>query len=228
MTSTIGDRRQPVLRGRYEFATDAELREAGEKLGYRVIPKVSMSEALRLDRSGLPSDEYSYALKATFDWVVADAQSTVSEFAVEFDGRSHRDARVQARDAMKNRICHLLGLPLLRIDDAVFRPIEQRSVIAYLVESWATYRAFQAGQNAGTIPADEIFVPWFVFERLMLATSGSPGTLVHRRAAPSRSCIAPENYDRPPRITGTADRDRLILTTRRHSHGPRRRMGGTS
>jgi hypothetical protein len=57
-----------------------------------------------------------------------------------------------------------LGLPLLRIDRAAYRPTIRRTVIGYLTESWAAYRGFCDAQERGDIPEDEIFVPWAVLD----------------------------------------------------------------
>jgi hypothetical protein len=88
----------------------------------------------------------------------------VPEFAVEFDGPSHDEPNAKRRDALKDEICERLGFPLLRIDRSGFRPAVRRTVIGYLVESWALMKGFFEGQANGTIPEDEIFMPWAVIE----------------------------------------------------------------
>jgi hypothetical protein len=71
----------------------------------------------------------------------------VPEFAVEFDVEAHEHDRVRRRDALKDSICERLGLPLLRIDRFGLRPTIRRTVIWYLVESWALWCGFSEAQD---------------------------------------------------------------------------------
>ena len=116
------DRRRRLLVNEGEIRTDEALREAAEGIGFRVHAKVRLADALAVDRSGLSTEAYSYALWSHFDWVVADEKSSRPEFAVEFDGESHVEAQARRRDALKDEICARLGLPLLRIDSEAYRP----------------------------------------------------------------------------------------------------------
>jgi hypothetical protein len=154
------DRRRPLLVNEGEFRTDAALREAAAALGYGVHAKVRVADALRIDGSGISDDEYGYALRAHFDWLVTDVETTKAEFAVEFDGASHDGEPARRRDAMKDAICERLELPLLRLDRFAFRPTIRRSILWYLVESWSLWRAFDDAQERGQIPLDEVFEPW--------------------------------------------------------------------
>lgn len=180
------DRRQPLLVNEGEFRTDGALREAAAEVGYGVHTKVRIADALTIDRSGLTAEAYGYALRAHFDWVVTDLETTKPEFAVEFDGDSHRNEVVRHRDGLKDAICDRLGLPLLRIDRAGWRPTIRRTVIGYLVESWALWRAFDEAQERGIIPLDEVFEPWAVIEGV-----DENGNVRWRdMAAPTRALVA--------------------------------------
>lgn len=158
------DRRRRLLVNEGEIRTDEALREAAEAAGYRVHAKVRLADALAIDHSGLSSEAYSYALRAHFDWVVADIGTSRPEFAVEFDGESHETPDARRRDALKDDICGRLGLPLLRIDSAAYRPTTRRTVIGYLVEAWGSYQAFYDAQDKGLIPDDEIFEAWITLD----------------------------------------------------------------
>lgn len=160
------DRRRPLLVNEGEFRTDEALREAAAALGYGVHTKVRMADALAIDRSGLSNEQFSYALRAHFDWIVTDLETTKPEFAVEFDGESHDDEQVRHRDRLKDGICDKLGLPVLRIDRSGFRPTIRRSVIWYLVESWSLWKGWCEAQDDGSIPLDEDFEPWMFIERI--------------------------------------------------------------
>ncbi len=180
------DRRRPLLVNEGEFRTDEALRDAAAMLGYGVHTKVRVADALAIDRSGLSAEAYGYALRAHFDWVVTDLETTRPEFAVEFDGESHQDALVRHRDALKDEICERLGLPLLRVDREGFRPTIRRTVLYYLVESWSLWRAFDHAQEIGAIPLNEDFEPWAVIEG-----KDENGNIVWRdMAAPARRLVA--------------------------------------
>jgi hypothetical protein len=100
------DRRKPILVNIGEEATDTALQEAARQHGVRPHAKVRVADALDISRSGLSDDEYSYALKAHFDFVVASEEDRKPHFAVEFDGPYHdNDPKAIARDAMKDSIC---------------------------------------------------------------------------------------------------------------------------
>jgi hypothetical protein len=178
------DRRRRLLVNEGEIRTDEALREVAADVGYRVFPKVRVADALAIDHSGLPAEAYSYALRSHFDWLVADTETSRPEFAVEFDGESHETPAARRRDALKVDICARLGLPLLRIDRAAYRPTTRRTVIGYAVEAWAAYQAFTAAQETGQIPEDEIFEPWMTID------INEDGTFSFRDiAAPSRRLV---------------------------------------
>ena len=179
------DRRRPLLVNEGEFRTDQALREAAATVGYGVHTKVRVADALSIDRSGLSAEAYSYALRSHFDWVVTDVETTKPEFAVEFDGDSNVSYVARRGDALKDEVSERLGLPLLRIDRAGFRPTIRRTVIGYLVESWAMWKGFNDAQENGVIPLDEIFEPWAFIEDV-----DQNGNIVWRdMAAPMRNMV---------------------------------------
>jgi hypothetical protein len=101
--AAVEDRRKRVL-NRSEAATRKILSSAAEKNGAEVHAKMRVADVLDIDRSGLDSDLYGYALRAHFDFVVADATDKAL-FAVEFDGPHHgSDAKARTNDAKKNAI----------------------------------------------------------------------------------------------------------------------------
>jgi very-short-patch-repair endonuclease len=107
----------------YELATDSALRDAAVRYGARVHAKVRIADVV--DIRELTGTVRSYALRAHFDFIVADADGNPL-FAVEFDGPSHdRDPEVIRRDALKDRICDQEGFALLRIDDGYLRQVSR-------------------------------------------------------------------------------------------------------
>lgn len=153
------DRRRRVLVNGDEVLTDAALREAATGLDLRIDAKVRVVDALDIDRSGLSDEQYRYALRAHFDWVVSDAATTRPEFAVEFDGPSHDSPDARRRDALKNAVCAKLGLPILRVGHAVLRPTAQHTVLGVLLECWTAWRGFIDAQERGELAYDEVYDP---------------------------------------------------------------------
>lgn len=154
------DRRRPLLLNRWERLTDVALNEAAERCGVRIAPKVRVASALTLEGSGLTREQFSYALKAEFDFVVADGDDEMPQFAVEFDEHHHlTDPVTMERDRLKAQVCELLGLPLIRIDSQYLRRERRFTLIGYLVEVWHLERAFDEAQRRGHIPHDEPFIP---------------------------------------------------------------------
>lgn len=151
------DRRRRILDNPYEAETHRILSEVATKYGARVFPKVRIMDVLDLDKSGISGEEYTYALKAHFDFTVANEDSR-AQFAVEFDGRRHAvDPGTIRRDALKDAICEQLGFPLLRIGDDFFRRIGRFILLGWLAEVWFLEDAFNMAQQQGQVPFDEIF-----------------------------------------------------------------------
>src|SRR5262245_38456958 len=97
---------RPLLVNPFEILTDEALREAAERTGYRVCPKVRIADVLKIDGSGIVDAEYRYALRAHFDFLVTSGERGLPEFAVEFDGPHHdSDLETILRDRMKEALC---------------------------------------------------------------------------------------------------------------------------
>jgi hypothetical protein len=102
------DRRRRILVNPYEEETDTALAVAASKYNARVCPKLRVADALEISQSGLTNEEYSYALRAHFDFVLT--QDGKATFAVEFDGSQHdRNPQTILKDTLKNSICEKLG-----------------------------------------------------------------------------------------------------------------------
>jgi Protein of unknown function (DUF2726) len=162
----MSDGRKALLVNRYETITDQQLREASSRHGLRVCPKVGVAEVLNIQYSGITSEEYTYALKANFDFVVAtDNDVAYPLFAVEFDEPHHRtDPKTIRRDRMKNALCERFRLPLLRIDEGWLRPIRQWTVLRWIIEVQGLYDAWRQEQEEGRIPWEEDFYWPLIFD----------------------------------------------------------------
>ncbi len=151
------DRRRPLLVNDYEVATDAALQDAASRFAGRICPKVRIADAVAIRSSGLTDDEYSYALRAHFDFVIAE-ESGLSAFAVEFDGPDHDwDIDAIHRDSLKESICDKLEMPLLRVDAQYLGRIRWFKHVGWLAEIWVLYDGFFDAQRRGAIPYDEPF-----------------------------------------------------------------------
>ena len=154
------DRRKPIFVNEYEEATDAALQDAATRSGARVFPKVRVADALEINHSGLTDAEYSYALKAHFDFIVVQ-DGKPPAFAVEFDGPGHSsDVSTIVNDNLKNSICEKLEMPLLRIDSGYLRRVGRFTLVGWLAEVWFLSEDFYAAQDRGEVPPYEPFC-WF-------------------------------------------------------------------
>lgn len=111
---------------------------------------------LEIEGSGISGLEYSYALKAHFDFVVCESDKPI--FAVEFDGESHRNRDQRKRDDLKNKLCEKFEFPLLRItSNYLQKKYRHLTLLEWCIESWFCWEAFCNAQEKGIIPLDETF-----------------------------------------------------------------------
>jgi hypothetical protein len=149
---------RPLFANGLEAQTDKALHEVARRNGLRVCPKVGVAEVLQIHGSGISDAAYTYALKANFDFVVCDAETTWPLFAVEFDGPRHRtDPATIARDRVKDDLCRRFRLSLLRIDAQFLRRLRELTVLGWLVELWALHGDWLRAQSEGRIPWSEPF-----------------------------------------------------------------------
>lgn len=139
-----------------EKLTHDIIREVCENCGADVYPKIRVADVLEIEGSGISSEEYSYALKAHFDFVVCELDTPI--FAVEFDGESHRNTDQRKRDELKNKLCEKFGFPLLRItSNYLQKKYRHLTLLEWCIESWFCWQSFCNAQEQGIIPLDEIF-----------------------------------------------------------------------
>lgn len=144
------DRRKKLL-NYSETLTDEILQESVKTHDARVFPKVRVADALNIERSGISDEQYSYALKAHFDFVVC--RGSLPLFSVEFDGPHHQaESDALRRDALKASLCAKLGMPLLRIDSVHLQKVGQITVLAWLIHVWFMKEAWD--ENPPSDPAE--------------------------------------------------------------------------
>jgi hypothetical protein len=149
------------IENKQEKRTREILDDIASQYDARIFSKIRVADTLIIENSGLPKDEYSYALKAHFDCVVVNKDS-IAEFAVEFDGLQHKfDTKSIHRDELKNNICRKLNFPLLRITSEYFEKIGRfPTILSWITELYFLQKLFYAAQDEGEIPQDE---PWMWF-----------------------------------------------------------------
>jgi hypothetical protein len=98
----------------------------------------------------LQDGDWSYAFRSHFDFVVHEQLEgeypTHPLFAVEFHGaQAHATSAARRRDLAKNRLCAASGLPLVRVDETFLHRRERLSIVEWLAQLWAAYRAEMPG-----------------------------------------------------------------------------------
>jgi hypothetical protein len=149
------DRRKKLLNNA-EAVTRRILTSAADNNGAEVWSKVRIADALDIDKSGLDSELFRYALMAHLDFVVVNSDH-IPVFAVEFDGPHHEsDVRASANDKKKNAICEKLGLPLARVkDEHIFKKARGVDYLTWLSELFFSMDALANAQARGDFPEDE-------------------------------------------------------------------------
>lgn len=143
----------------HEAATELRLQEVCERNGGRVFAKVRLADVFPIEGSGIPDEEFEFALKSHFDFLIADDKYEPL-FALEFDGPSHQSATQVFRDQMKDGLCDKFGLPILRINSNYLRAkYRNMDLLSWFVEVWFASHWFECAQETGQVPHDEPFMP---------------------------------------------------------------------
>lgn len=168
------------LMNQSESVTDKRLCEICDDFDARVYPKIRVADVFEIEGSGIDDRHYSYALKAHFDFVVADS-SDLPILAVEFDGSGHSKPEAQKRDEMKNALCDRFELPLLRIKRQYLTPtFSTWDLLGWFCTVFFIKRSWDEDVEAGKIaPDDSFFDPMFVS---VVTKSGSRSLELERHA----------------------------------------------
>jgi len=147
---------RPVLVNFYEKVTDRLLTTAAADHSDRLLAKVRLADVIEVEH--LTGRAKSYGLSSHLDFVMVRADTSEPRFAVELDGAQHwTDSAVRERDRLKDDLCELAGLPLLRVTSAFTRQQGRWTVLTYLVDAFYLGEAFYEAQVGGAIPWDEPF-----------------------------------------------------------------------
>jgi very-short-patch-repair endonuclease len=134
------------------------LDEIFERSGFVVLPNQKLSQIIYRRPPDITNEQWSYATRAQFDFVVCNATTYMPDFAVELDDPTHRKPEAQRRDRMKDALCEAAGLELLRIESSALYPGPHgRRILEYLVDARSFMQAVWEQQEAGLLPQDEPF-----------------------------------------------------------------------
>jgi len=132
--------RVPILVSGGERIVDGKLAKLCDRFHVRLFAKVRVADVLPVSEERVDSLDFSYALKAHFDFVIADVNHQAL-LAVEFDGPSHYcDETTISRDDRKNRLCREYLLPLLRVGAPSLRQADHRTLFEWIIEVWFEHR----------------------------------------------------------------------------------------
>jgi hypothetical protein len=143
---------------RSEHRAKLVLDEIFERSGFVVLPNQKLSTIIHQRPPGISWQQWDYATRAQFDFVVCDADRYMPEFAVELDDPTHRRPEARERDEKKNAVCEAAGLELLRIESSALYPGPHgRRIVEYLIDARSFMNTVAEMQEQGTLPDDEPF-----------------------------------------------------------------------
>jgi len=144
---------------RPEAITHERMQVCCARNGAQVFAKVRVADVFQTEHSGISPDLYGFALRAHFDFVVADRDHQPL-FAVEFDGDGHNTAVQTARDRKKDSLCDRFTFPLLRINSRYLNQrYRQFDLLTWFVECFFAWLAISEAQESGALPLDEYLDP---------------------------------------------------------------------
>lgn len=142
-----------------EKLTKDRLEELCSRDEVNIHPKLGLSDVFTIEKSGISDREYSYALKAHFDFTISDKEYNPL-FSVEYDGPYHEsDEKQKQNDKLKNKLCDHFNHPLLCINsNYLSKKYRQLDLLKYFIDAWFQGEAFYKAKEAGTVPPDEPFM----------------------------------------------------------------------
>jgi hypothetical protein len=179
------DRRKPVLNPR-ESAVDRMLADYAHENGYRISLKMRLRDVIDIDDVTLDWRERNFAYTSHLDFVAIEIETHLPVLAIEYDGPQHlTDHKQIERDRIKDKLCEIAELPLLRVDNLFTRKEGKWRVLTYILWAHEMGKAFYAAQEAGLIPYNEPFDPAFI----LLPKQDGPGYEYSALASPARSYL---------------------------------------
>jgi hypothetical protein len=140
-----------------ERAVKAILEDRLVKTPFQVWGKVRLNAAMgKEDGEHLPEELFAYLRSAELDYLIIRRASPHRPFlAVEFDGAHHEfEPKARHNDTLKNRLCRMSGLPILRVRSGEVEPLFRRdSFLSYVVDVILQYEV-EEKSHAQSVIAD--------------------------------------------------------------------------
>lgn len=148
----------------HEEKTHILLKKPCEKYRAHVFAKVRVADVFEIQRSGISDEQYGFALRAHFDFVITDSIKT-PQFVVEFNGPHHKERAQARRDRIKEDLTKRFKLPLLRINaNYLTDRYRGMDLLTWAVEYWFLSNIIYEQQEHGNLPQDEPIDPtWFLY-----------------------------------------------------------------
>lgn len=152
------------LLNKYEEITFEKLQNSVEREAH-VFAKVRLADVFPINESGIDDKEYSYCLKAHFDFLITD-KNYMPLFSVEYDGKQHKFNKKQIEnDNLKDSLCEKFKHPILRINSKyIDREYKGIDLLTYFVDIWFLEKSFYDAQEKGIIPYNEPFDASTIFD----------------------------------------------------------------
>lgn len=145
-----------------EEQVHVKLLDVCSKNDVHVFPKIRIADILEIENSGISNEEYSYCLKAHFDFTITD-NNYKPIFVVEFDGPIHDQCKQIDRDKIKNKVCQTGNLPILRVNSRhIIKKYREYDLLSWVIDNWFMSVAFYDAQECGSIPYDEPYDPMMI------------------------------------------------------------------
>ena len=122
-----------------ESVVDLILNRRLSNEGFRIFAKIRLCDVINKEKGERLSDrEFDYLTKAHLDFLIV--KDNISKFAVEFDGAQHlNDLKTIERDVLKNKLCKMAALPLLRISAQEIDETEKMTLLEYMLLRYITW-----------------------------------------------------------------------------------------
>lgn len=132
-----------------------------------VFSKVRIADILKIERSGIDSHLYSFALQSHFDFVITN-DNFDPLFAIEFNGPTHSNSLQIKRDIKKMEISDFFKFPVLWVNDKYIRKSYrgQMSLLAWIIDVYFLQKDFYNAQEEGMLPLEACFDPMFVWSSI--------------------------------------------------------------
>lgn len=132
---------------------------------YLIYKEVSLSQVVEVVRKELTDREWGYYTRTTLDFLVCDKDAPQRpKLAVEYDSKLHDTDKRRWNDALKNRLCMSVGLPLLRLRSELVVKRDGISFLAYMLGLHFGELAVQELIERGKLSPDEEYFPGTQFE----------------------------------------------------------------